>query len=193
MKVKLLVIGLFLLQTAFSINVFSQISQAEKENIRLVREEEKVAQNFYTKMNEKYDLRVFKNISESESMHMQHAKDLLDKFGISDPVSGSHEAAGMFLSTKLSNLYDNMMREGNKSVIDALSVSAKFEEMDIKELKEYCSETSDVNVKSTYQALINASENHLRAFVRNLKVRGTDYLPVYLSKAEFDNIISEKH
>jgi hypothetical protein len=171
-------------------NSFSQISQSDREALIYNMQEEKVANNFYTAMQSLYALNVFKNISKSETMHMKHVKTLLDNFGIDNPVSGRYEAAGSFMDAGLEKMYNDMISIGNISVTDALKESAKFEEMDIRDLKAFVESTENTSIESTLNKLINASGNHLRAFVRNLKTRGIEYSPQYLSQEEFNGIIS---
>jgi rubrerythrin len=67
------------------------------------------------------------------------------------------------------------------------------EEVDIRDLKEAMARSHNEEIKSTYTYLVRASENHLRAFARNLKRLGVDYTPVVMGKAEFDSIISSEH
>ena len=52
--------------------------------------------------------------------------------------------------------------------------------------------TSNEEIKNTYTYLVRASENHLRAFVRNLKRLGVDYTPVVMDKKEFEAIINNE-
>lgn len=171
-------------------NSFSQISQNDRDALIYNMQEEKVADNFYAAMQSLYALNVFENISKSETMHMKHVKTLLDKFGIDNPVSGKYEAAGSFMDAGLERMYNDMISIGNISVTDALKESAKFEEMDIRDLKAFVESTENTSIESTLNKLINASGNHLRAFVRNLKTRGIEYSPQYLSQEEFSGIIS---
>jgi len=61
--------------------------------------------------------------------------------------------------------------------------------VDILDLKAALAETSNADLQSTYKYLIHASQNHLRAFVRNLKALGIDYKPVAMIQKEFDEIM----
>ena len=67
-----------------------------------------------------------------------------------------------------------------------------IEEVDIidlqTELEEHATHDDVVRV---YQNLCNASENHLRAFVRVLRLYEVDYDPLKLDQAEFDRILAE--
>lgn len=184
------ILPIIVLSLMFVGNSFSQISQSDRDALIYTMQEEKVANNFYTAMQSLYALNVFQNISKSETMHMKHVKTLLDNFGIDNPVSGKYEAAGSFMDAGLERMYNDMISIGNISVTDALKESAKFEEMDIRDLKAFVESAENTSIESTLNKLINASGNHLRAFVRNLKTRGIEYSPQYLSQEEFNGIIS---
>lgn len=190
MKMLRVIYPIVVLLLMFVGNSFSQITQSDRDALIYNMQEEKVANNFYTAMHSLYGINVFENISKSETMHMKHIKALLDNFGIDNPVSGKYEAAGSFMDAGLERMYNDMISTGNISVTDALKESAKFEEMDIRDLKAFVESTQNTTIESTLNMLINASGNHLRAFVKNLKSRGIEYTPQYLSQEEFNGIIS---
>lgn len=190
MKMQKVILPFTVLLLMFAGNSFSQINQSDRDALIYTMQEEKVANNFYTAMQSLYGINVFENISKAETMHMKHVKTLLDDFGIDNPVTGKYEAAGSFMDAGLEKIYNDMISNGNTSVTDALKESAKFEEMDIRDLKAFVESTQNTSIESTLNMLINASGNHLRAFVKNLKTRGIDYTPQYLSQEEFNGIIS---
>ena len=74
----------------------------------------------------------------------------------------------------------------------ALKVGALIEEVDIIDLQhELDSIAENEDVKRVYQNLCNASENHLKAFVRVLRSYNVDYKPVKLGQDVFNSIIIE--
>lgn len=190
MKMQKVILPFTVLLLMFAGNSFSQINQSDRDALIYTMQEEKVANNFYTAMQSLYGMNVFENISKAETMHMKHVKTLLDDFGIDNPVTGKYEAAGSFMDAGLEKMYNDMISVGNISVTDALKESAKFEEMDIRDLKAFVESTQNTSIKSTLNMLINASGNHLRAFVKNLRTRGIEYTPQYLSQEEFNGMIS---
>ena len=190
MKMLRVIYPIVVLLLMFVGNSFSQITQSDRDALIYTMQEEKVANNFYTAMQSLYGLNVFENISKSETMHMKHVKALLDNFGIDNPVSGKYEAAGSFMDAGLEKMFNDMISVGSISVTEALKESAKFEEMDIRDLNAFVESTENTSIESTLNMLINASGNHLRAFVKNLKTRGIEYTPQYLSQEEFNGIIS---
>jgi hypothetical protein len=165
----------------------SSLSDDERESIIYMREEEKLARDVYRQMYAKYDLRPFRNISQAEERHMELMKDLLTKYSINDPVSS--DETGSFTNTTLNDLYKKSIEQGNTSLIDALKAGALIEEVDIKDLDKQLGVTQNSDIKETYTYLKQGSENHLRAFVKNLRNHGVEYTPVELSKEEFDKIM----
>ena len=166
----------------------SSLTDDERESIIYMREEEKLARDVYTLMYTKYNIRPFRNIKQAEQTHMDLMKDLMVKYGIDDPVSS--DEAGVFKNTELKDLYSILVEQGNLSLVDALKAGALIEETDIVDLDKQLKVTQNKDIKDTYDYLRYGSENHLRAFVRNLKSNGIDYLPILLPKDDYDKIIS---
>jgi hypothetical protein len=162
------------------------------EGLQYMREEEKLARDVYIMMNNTYHYRVFANISKSEQIHMRAIKFLLDRYGIEDPVTDN--SIGAFQNQELKELFTTLVEQGNASGAEALKVGALIEEKDIVDLLERIDEASNYkDIVAIYKRLEKASENHLRAFVGNLKVRGVAYTPSYLDEDTFQRIINGRH
>ena len=182
---------LVIIVVLFSAALHAQtISENEKAGILLMREEEKMARDVYQTLNEKWDQMPFVHISESEINHMARMKLLIDKYQLKDPVENNADKRGAFNNQQLKKLYDELITSGKTSLEAAFRAGAKVEEVDIRDLKEAKAKTSNEEIKNTYTDLISASENHLRAFVRNLKRLDVTYTPVVMDKKEFDAIIT---
>jgi hypothetical protein len=167
-----------------------QLSEEEIRGILFMREEEKLARDVYFYLYEIHPLRPFSNISKSEQAHMDGMKYLIDTYDLVDPVDENPE--GIFQNEELQQMYDELIEMGSKSREDALKVGALIEEVDIIDLQhELDSIAVNEDVRRVYQNLCNASENHLRAFVRVLRSYNVDYEPVKLEDNVFDRIISE--
>ena len=165
------------------------VSEYEQIGLVFMREEEKLARDVYIALNLKWNMRVFANISGSEQKHMDAIKSLLDKYGIEDPVGD--DSIGVFENEDLQYLYDSLTVKGSESVIDALYIGALIEEIDILDLKRELSENVDSeDIKFVYENLLNASNNHLRAFVRNISRLGIEYEPQLLDYEEYLEIIN---
>ncbi len=184
------IIAAFLPGTEFNTTFRPSITDEEKQSLIYMREEEKLARDVYLKMLEKYNARVFSNISDAEQRHMSFVKDLLDTFKLDDPVKTNEN--GIFTNTVLSSVYNRLIEQGNLSLIDALKAGAEIEELDISDLNKELKRVTNDQIVKTYNYLKQGSENHLRAFVRNLDRRGGTYEPKYLSKTEFDEILKSE-
>jgi hypothetical protein len=163
------------------------ITPLEEQNLIYMREEEKLAHDFYTLMLKKYDLKAFKNISQAETRHGGFIKDLLDRYSVADPSSGKNE--GEFTNSDLAALYSSLVEKGNVSLNEALKCGAEIEELDIKDLNSRIDESSSQDIKETFINLKEGSQRHLQAFVRNLESAGLTYTPIHLSQQKFDEII----
>ncbi|HAP36524.1 MAG TPA: hypothetical protein DCQ28_11495 [Bacteroidetes bacterium] len=164
------------------------LSIEEGNGLLYMREEEKLARDVYTELYVKWNLRPFSNITRSEQMHMNAILSLLTRYSLQDPVDVN--GAGVFKNEGLQNLYNALIVEGNKSVVDALNVGATIEEVDIVDLQKHLRETDNQDITFVYDNLLRGSRNHLRAFVKNIKAQGVTYVPQYLTAAEYEQIIS---
>ena len=138
------------------------LNDAEKATLVFMREEEKLARDVYITMFEKWDDKIFSNISASEQRHMDALLQLLVKYGVPDPAAGL--AIGEFKNPELQKAYDELVAQGEMSLQDALRVGRLIEEMDIEDLLAAIDETSKTDLDRIYGNLLNGSYNHLRAF-----------------------------
>lgn len=192
MKTFIITIAFFTSLFYSPVTSFSQLNESESNGIIYINGDEKAAYDFYTIMYEKYNSVIFNNISQSEKTHMDKMRELAVQFGINESELGFNSGAGIFINKKHQSLYDEMILMGGYSVLDAYRAAARFEETDINDLRENLSKTSNEAIISTYQYLDEASQNHLRAFVKNMKKEGMNYKPFILSQDEFDKIMSVK-
>lgn len=191
MKLSLMLAGMLFL--AFVQPTLPVLTQSEKDGISYMREEEKLARDVYEKMYEKYNMMPFGNIRRSEQVHMDRMEALIVKYNLQDPVKTTKDEPGKFVNPVLQNLYNDLIKAGNKSYVAALEAGAKIEEIDIADLNKEIAGTTSSDVKETYQYLKWASENHINAFNQELKSEGVTYKPTVLSQKEFDEIIANDH
>ncbi|HHT23771.1 MAG TPA: DUF2202 domain-containing protein [Bacteroidales bacterium] len=158
------------------------VTETDIEHLLFMLEEEKLAHDVYIYFNEKYNRRVFQNISKSEAMHQKAVMYLINLFGVKTP---EQKPVGEFHNADLQALYTKLTTEA-KTLEDALKAGALIEEVDIVDLKKGIKETQNANIKRVFSNLLRASGFHLKAFVRNLSVRGIDYQPQLLSQEEFN-------
>ena len=192
MKTYLITSIIFLSLLFNPLKIYSQLTDAEVNGILSLREEEKVAYDVYTVMFEKYESKVFKNIAENEKEHMNKIKELIDQFNLTDPIAGTIDQKGVFSNKKMQTMYDEMILGGNYGLLDALRAAARFEETDIVDLRKYLSSASDQSVINVYLNLESGSQDHLRSLVKYIEDEGISYKPSYLSKEDFDKIMSVK-
>lgn len=128
-------------------------------------EEEKLAHDVYSKMYELYGSKVFGNIVSSEEDHQSKVLTLLNTRAIADPRSSK---VGVFTNTELQTLYNQLVSQGGLSAEDAYKVGVAIEEKDIADITKQLATATDIDVVTTLENLRAASENHLRAFNRQL-------------------------
>ncbi len=160
------------------------INQSDIESIQFMREEEKLAHDVYIFYAEQYNVPIFRNISRSEADHQKAIMWLMNKYNIEDL---SKEKAGEFNNRELQQMYDELTQA--TTLIDALKAGALIEEQDILDLENHLKKTDNTDVKRVYTNLLRASENHLRAFSRNLFRRGVEYQPKILNLQRYSDIV----
>lgn len=74
-----------------------------------------------------------------------------------------------------------------------METGALIEELDIKDLQEYLEVVKNENIKIVFENLLRESRNHLRAFNRQLEKSGVEYTSVYITRAEYDQIVSSQN
>ncbi len=142
-----------------------QLTQQDAARVLLLREEEKLARDVYLTLGDRWNVPVFKNIAQAETRHMSAMKMLVDTYGLQDPVTD--DSVGTFTSPEFTKLYRELVASGSDSLADAYRVGVKIEELDIKDLKDSLATAQSTDVRTVFQNLLRASENHLRAFSAN--------------------------
>lgn len=167
---------------------YQELSTAEKDGLVFMREEEKLARDVYQTMYEKWGVVIFSRITQSETRHTEAIKALMDKYTLADPVGTN--TVGVFTNPTLQALYGELVAKGSISLVDAFTVGAMIEELDIADLKSHIASADNDDIKAVYNNLLRGSENHLRAFVSQLTAYGATYTPKYITQAEYDAIIA---
>ncbi len=166
------------------------LDPTEAAGLAYMREVEKLAHDVYARLDTKWSLRVFGNISQSEDQHVNVIKLLLDRYELPDPAVNS--PAGVFQDEGLQTLYGDLIKQGEISLKSAMRVGAILEDLDIHDLEKAAATTDNSDLKLVYQNLRQASENHMRAFVRQLAMEGETYTPQYITPAAFSEIVSQQ-
>jgi hypothetical protein len=139
-----------------------ELTETEELNILFMREEEKLARDVYIMMYEQWNACIFANISESEQRHMDAVKNLITRYGLTDPVVD--DTVGVFTNPNLKLLYDELVAAGSVSLEEALKVGVQIEELDIADLERAMLETTRPNILRVFGNLLEGSTKHLEAF-----------------------------
>jgi hypothetical protein len=165
-----------------------ELSADESAALLYMREEEKLAHDVYVTFYAQWSLAIFQNISQSEQIHTDAIKTLLDRYGLNDPASTE---IGIFTNPDLQALCNDLIARGSQSLVEALKVGAAIEEIDILDLQKHLTETDNTDIQQVYANLMNGSYNHLRAFVSALNNQtGETYQPQYLSTEVYEELIN---
>lgn len=172
-------------QTNASAAAVATLSSREKDGLIFIWEEEKVARDLYASLYEKNNLSIFLDLVRSEQSHMDQAKAIIEKYGLSLP----EDKPGIFQNQTMQEIHDELLAEGLQSDQDALKVAATFEEISIMDLEKELAATQAEDIRTVYQGLLAGSRKHLRSYVADLEDQGIQYDPRYLDRGEFEEIV----
>ena len=159
----------------------------EARDLTFLREEEKLARDVYLVLEAQWGLAVFGNIARSEQTHTDAVLGLLNTYHLPDPVGG--QPVGVFTSSTLQKLFDQLVAAGRQSQEQALLVGATIEDLDLADLEEMTARTRKPDLLQVYANLSKGSRNHLRAFTRQLSAAGVSYAPQFIDQATYDAIV----
>lgn len=145
--------------------VQADVNESQKNTASYMLEEEKLAHDLYSAFYDKWGTKIFSNISKSETKHQQAVSRLLSSLGVNVTVS---DKQGVFTNSDLQALYNKLYAKGMTSQKDALEVGKIVEETDIADLKDAISKSTTDAEKNTYNRLLKGSNNHLKAFNKQL-------------------------
>jgi hypothetical protein len=168
-----------------------ELSSEEIDGLMQMREEEKLARDVYLTLYDIWGIPTFYNISQSEQTHMDAVKALLDKYDLEDPIKDF--TIGIFSDENLQKLYNELVSEGQKSIVDALKVGATIEDLDIYDLDKFLEETDNKDIQLVYENLKQGSENHMRAFVKVLEKYNASYSAQYISPDYLSEILGKSN
>ena len=161
------------------------LSNAEKNSLLKMADEEKLAHDVYLKLSETYNLPVFRNIAKAENRHHSVVLSMLKKYDIDYVDKG----IGKFNNSDYDKLYEKLLEKGKTSLVDALKVGAEIEDLDIYDLDNAINNEIDNNdITAVYENIRQGSYHHLKAFTNILKRYNESYTPQYISKSRFNEI-----
>jgi hypothetical protein len=165
----------------------SDLTEAESATLVKMKNEERLARDVYSALYQKWGRTVFSRISSAENNHLNAIVRLLQNYGVADTLIGD---AGTFTDVEVQTLYNTLIAKGSESIEEAYKTGALIEEMDIKDLSDALVATSNANFTMVFENLEKGSRNHLRSFYNQLTTLGVVYTPVYISQADYDQIVS---
>ncbi|HPF16194.1 MAG TPA: DUF2202 domain-containing protein [Thermotogota bacterium] len=165
------------------------LTAEDAEEVLWVREEEKLARDVYLTLYEQWGLTTFRNIADSEQKHMDAVnEELIIPYGLEDPVTT--DTVGVFTNPELQAIYNQLIEKGSVSIEDAVVIGMMIEDMDIFDLQEAMDKTDNEDIIRVFTSLENGSENHMRAFYRQVEKYGASYTPQYITEEEMNEILS---
>lgn len=162
------------------------ITEDDKEALLFMLEEEKLARDTYFYLDSVWSINTFANIKQSEQQHMDAVENLIKSYSISYQIA----PMGVFQDTSLQNFYNQFIADGVQSKINALTIGATIEDLDIVDLGEFIAKTDNQNLIAVFQNLECGSKNHLRSFVKDIVNEGATYTPQFLTQTDYDLIIN---
>jgi hypothetical protein len=169
----------------------SELTYAEAQDLNFLIQEEKLARDVYIYAFDLYGDNIFSSISSSEQTHMNAVEALLDQYDQPNPLLTL--GVGEFSNATLQQLYYDLTAMVDNSLIDAYTVGATIEDLDIHDIEEQYHNTSKLDLMSTYDVLTCGSRNHLRSFYGKLQDNGASYTPQFISQEAFDAIVNSSH
>jgi hypothetical protein len=166
------------------------LSEAEIDALTLMGEEEYLARDVYRALYEKWGIQSFNNIQKSEQNHAQAITILQEKYGLE---TFSDHKEGVFKDEHIQNLYNDLVKKGLQSEVDALQVGMTIEDLDIYDLEKLSLEVDNKDIQKVFDNLTRGSRNHMRAFNRQLVKYGGEYEAQYISPEKMQEIITGDH
>ena len=189
----------------------TELDYNEETHLRFMRAEEKLAHDVYLLLGVIYPDYAFVNLTASETNHTEAMIDKLLQFGLDD--LNENDEAGEFAEANygeyFTDKYAYLTEEGKKGLLEALMVGALIEELDMHDIilcpliivdtdngvgLEECglNYTDEKTLINSYENLVEGSENHLRAFVRQIESTFPDQYPYqaqYLPQWQVNEIL----
>ncbi len=132
------------------------LTSIEIDDLKVLREEEKLARDVYLYAYDVYGMNIFINISKSEQKTHDKILTLLNTYNIEDPALTNR---GKFTNQTLQTLYDQLTAQVDISLLDALKASATIEDLDINDIIDFENRTDKSDILNTYDKLKCGSIN----------------------------------
>jgi hypothetical protein len=157
----------YLVYLLLVVNLFA-LTNKEKEALNYMYQEEKLAKDVYSTLLRLYPrLSIFNKIKKAEIVHETSVANVMKHYNLPLPVRG--DKIGKFKNKELQKLYDELIKLGKKSPIDALKAGIMVEVTDVEDLDKYLKDAKSKDIKALFKFLRAGSYNHYNAFNRALK------------------------
>lgn len=143
------------------------VDQQTLNDISYSFEEERMARDLYTALDEAWGTRQFAQIAEAEQRHMDALTGQMDRLGMMRAAVVPEP--GVYTIDEIQALYDGWLGRGLTSEREALVVGIELEERDIADLEDIIARTEDPELVETYEYLLSGARNHLEAFQTGLE------------------------
>lgn len=199
-----------------AVSVAGTLDYNEETHLIFMREEEKLARDVYLTLGDMYpSAPIFHQIGEgSEQSHTDAIANKISQYNLTDPNPDTNnlpDSIGVFTGEDYGwyfhEKFSYLIAKGSNSELDALYVGAFIEELDMHDIVlcptvitetkgipetecglEY---TDEAPLITTYNALLDGSESHLRAYVGQIEtiIGEGNYEAQYLPQETVDAIL----
>lgn len=149
-------------------------------------QEEKLAYDLYGEFYERWSLGVFNKVQQREAKHVWCVERIMDNYGFD---YNTNTNSGIYPDKDIQRMYDDLTVKGCISDLAALEAAAYIKEKHISQLRERIRYQEDEYVVKVIFLMESAAQSHLRAFVKSIRLSGSDYSPVFLTDDEFSNVM----
>lgn len=164
------------------------ITENDKNSLVYFREEEKLAADAFDYFYEMWTNKLFLTFKNSETKHECRFRELLDYYGIEDPVK--EYGRGEFGSDSLEYYYVSIISFGSKSLLHSFLAGAEIEEKTVYELGNAIKVIDNENLTEVYKTHKISSEGYLRVFAAKLKDNSIIYKPKFMTEDSYNKIIN---
>lgn len=149
--------------------------------------EEKMAYDLYGEFYERWQLNVFSDVQQREARHVWCVEVIMNKY--SAAVSAGKKKI-LYHDKETEDLYNELSVKGCISDLSALEAAAYLKEKFISDLRTRALNINDGYLLKVIFLLEKAAKSHFQAFVKSIRLSGSDYTPAFLTDGEYSNIMT---
>lgn len=153
-----------------SSNPQETLSTQEIDGMKYMVENEKLLRDYFTAMNDKFDVPLFNQLAENEQSHLDLLSVKFDIYDLENPANAL--GAGEFVNPELHLCYDDLIANGGASIYAGLIAGiAKVEEdlLDIPLLIDQLEGNQDI--EQVYSKILDESQSNLETLKAEMKKR----------------------